>query len=232
MSADEAPADPPTATVTRRELAVARALDQARSRAENRVQLFLDAALRAHEHATRASSPSRRWSNGPGSRCGPSTSTSRASTSSCSRCSRSRSARPPRTSRRSIAEGDEPLDRLHRFAVEYYRMCRLTPKGQPPPGRAADGGVRAAAADVASRRKRRRRSRRSSSLLEDLLDDAAAAGEIRPGLDHRRIAGVVLQATMFNAFAAAISGSSSELDGDAESETLWDLLLRGIGTAD
>ena len=32
-------------TVTRRELAVERALDQARSRAENRVQLFLDAAL-------------------------------------------------------------------------------------------------------------------------------------------------------------------------------------------
>ena len=51
----------------------------------------------------------------------------------------------------------------------------------------------------------------------------------RPGLDHRRIAGVVLQATMFNAFSAAISGSSSLLDGDAEPEALWDLLLRGIG---
>ena len=33
MSTNEAPADPPAATVTRRELAVARALDQARSRA-------------------------------------------------------------------------------------------------------------------------------------------------------------------------------------------------------
>ena len=44
MSTNEAPADPPAATVTRRELAVARALDQARSRAENRVELFLDAA--------------------------------------------------------------------------------------------------------------------------------------------------------------------------------------------
>src|SRR4051794_8486327 len=44
MSAHEAPADAPTANATRRELAVARALDQARSRAENRVELFLDAA--------------------------------------------------------------------------------------------------------------------------------------------------------------------------------------------
>ena len=41
MSANEAPTEAPA---TRRELAVARALDSARSRAENRVELFLDAA--------------------------------------------------------------------------------------------------------------------------------------------------------------------------------------------
>ena len=67
-------------------------------------------------------------------------------------------------------------------------------------------------------------------LLEELLDDADTVGAIRPGLDHRRIAGVVLQATMFNAFAASISGSSARLHGDAEPEALWDLLLRGIAT--
>src|SRR5215471_14843441 len=43
MTADAAPAEVP-AGATRRELAVARALDQARSRAQNRVELFLDAA--------------------------------------------------------------------------------------------------------------------------------------------------------------------------------------------
>jgi hypothetical protein len=67
-------------------------------------------------------------------------------------------------------------------------------------------------------------------LLEDLLAAAEAAGEIRSGLDYRRISGVILQATMFNAFATSISGSSYEPDGDTEPETLWDLLLRGIGT--
>ena len=41
MSVNEVPAEAPA---TRRELAVARALDSARSRAENRVELFLDAA--------------------------------------------------------------------------------------------------------------------------------------------------------------------------------------------
>ena len=45
-------------------------------------------------------------------------------------------------------------------------------------------------------------------LLEELLDGAAAAGAIHGGLNHRRIAGVLLQAIMFNAFASTISGSS------------------------
>ena len=35
------------------------------------------------------------------------------------------------------------------------------------------------------------------SLLEQILADAAAAGAGRPNLDHRRIAGVLLQAIMF-----------------------------------
>ena len=68
--------------------------------------------------------------------------------------------------------------------------------------------------------------------LEELLGESAAAGGIRPGLDHRQIAGVVLQAIMFNAFASAISGApSATLDDDLPPETLlWDLLLHGIGT--
>jgi hypothetical protein len=63
-----------------------------------------------------------------------------------------------------------------------------------------------------------------------LLTEAQAAGDVRPGLDLRRITGVVLQATMFNSFAASISGVSAPPDGEVESDALWDLLLRGIGT--
>ena len=63
-------------------------------------------------------------------------------------------------------------------------------------------------------------------MLEELLAEAAAAGELRSGLDHARLAGVLLQATMFNTFATVISGSSSPRDDDAE--MLWDLLSRGM----
>ena len=50
------------------------------------------------------------------------------------------------------------------------------------------------------------------ALLESLLDDAAAAGRHPAGLNNRRIAGVLLQAIMFNAFASTISGSSVRSD--------------------
>ena len=68
------------------------------------------------------------------------------------------------------------------------------------------------------------------TLLEELLDEAAAAGVIRPGFNHRRIAGVVLQAIMFNAFAATISGSSLRDDDGTAADELWDLVLHGIAT--
>ena len=108
-----------------------------------------------------------------------------------------------------VAESDDPLDRLHRFAVEYYRMCRLKLKGQPPSGRRRPMVEFAQQLLTSHPEEAAHAFAPLVVLLEDLLDDAAAAGALRPGLDHGRIAGVVLQATMFNAFAAAISGSSS-----------------------
>ena len=65
------------------------------------------------------------------------------------------------------------------------------------------------------------------SLLEGILDDAAAAGAIRPGMNHRRVAGIILQAVMFNAFATTISGTPVRADGDADEE-LWGIILRGL----
>ena len=63
----------------------------------------------------------------------------------------------------------------------------------------------------------------------DLLDKAAEAGEIRAGLPHARVGGVMLQAIMFNAFATTIGGVPVQ-DGDADpADELWDLWLHGIG---
>ena len=66
------------------------------------------------------------------------------------------------------------------------------------------------------------------NAYEELLDQAAAAGDIRPGLDHRRITGVVLQAVMFNTFADTISASSVR-EPEPAAEGLWELLLDGLG---
>jgi AcrR family transcriptional regulator len=132
----------------------------------------------------------------------------------------------------AVAEEERSLDRLHRFTAEYFKMCRLTPERQASQG-PAPAMVEFAQQLMTSHPKEAAHAFAPLVVqLEELLAEAAAAGEIRPGLDHRRIAGVVLQATMFNAFAATISGSSSRLEGDAEPELLWDLLLRGIGFAE
>ena len=70
------------------------------------------------------------------------------------------------------------------------------------------------------------------ALFEEVLDDAAAAGVIRPDMPHSRLAGVVLQAIMFNAFATTIARSSTRDAGGDAPEELWDLLLHGIGGRD
>jgi hypothetical protein len=67
------------------------------------------------------------------------------------------------------------------------------------------------------------------SLLTELLDDAAEAGAIRPGLQHAHVAGVVLQAIMFNAFTTTISGLAGRQSGQAAAEELWDVVFHGIG---
>jgi AcrR family transcriptional regulator len=229
MTPEGAPAEVPGSTATRRELAVARGLDQARSRAEVRVELFLDAA--------------RELMNGGAAeftvqevveRSGQSLRTFYSYFAGKHELLLALFEESIRSAashlEEVIAESDDPRERLHRFIVEYFRMCRPTPKGQPPTGPAPalvefaqqlltshpDEAARAFAPIVV--------------LLETLLDEAGAAGGIRTGLDHRRIAGVILQATMFNAFASVISGASSRPDADAEPQVLWDLLLRGIGT--
>jgi AcrR family transcriptional regulator len=229
VTSDEAAADAPAVTVTRRELAVARALDQARSRAENRVQLFLDAALELMD-----SNSGEFTVQEVAERSGQSLRTFYQYFAGKHELLLALFEDSIRLAAEHlqdiIADEEDPLDRLHRFAVEYYRMCRPKPKDQPR--RPATAMVEFAQVLLTSHPKEAARAFAPLVvLLEDLLAAAAAAGEIRASLDYRRISGVVLQATMFNAFASAISGSSSQLDGDTdtEPEVLWDLLLRGIG---
>jgi AcrR family transcriptional regulator len=131
--------------------------------------------------------------------------------------------------REVIATEPTAYDRLRRFAIEYYYQCQPAPTA-----RATKKGFAPAFAGFAQQLLTEHPVEASkafvplTSMLEGLLDDAAAEGSIRPGLKHNRIAGVVLQATMFNAFAATISGVPVRPNEGDPAEELWELLVYGI----
>ena len=134
-----------------------------------------------------------------------------------------------------VTEIADPRERLHTFVVEHYVLCRPAPKGRktktggPTPAAMAEFGQQLLTEHP---KEASRAFQPVMSLLERLLDEAAAAGALRPGLDTRSVAGVVLQAVMFNAFAATISGTPMTSDGRAAADELWDLVTHGIGADD
>jgi AcrR family transcriptional regulator len=222
MSINEIPTDP-AAPTTRREVAVARALDSARSRAENRVELFLDAArelmttnatdFTVQEVVERSGQSLRTFYQYFAGKYELLLALFEESIEGAA-------ARLEEV----VATHDDPLDRLHTFCAEYYRMCRASAPGEPPSG-PAPALVEFAQQLLTSHPKEAAHA--FAPLVElfgRLLEEAEEAGALRPGLDRRRITGVVLQATMFNAFAATISASPVGT-GD---EVLWDLLVQGI----
>jgi AcrR family transcriptional regulator len=237
MTANRPAADPsPTEGATSwREHAVARSLDSARSRAEKRVQRFLDAALElldtdsgkeftVQEVVERSGQSLRSFYQYFAGKHELLLALFEESVRSTAE-----------HLRKLIADEDDPLERLHRFSVEYYRLCRPIPKGKPSKGRPTPAMGEFAQQLLTEHPKEAAQAYVPLvSLLEQVLDDAAAAGRIRSGIDHRQLVGVVLQAISFNAFAATISGSpvhpGDGSDGGGE-EQLWDLLLHGIGTS-
>ena len=219
-----------------RDQAVARSLDSARTRAEKRVQRFLDAALElmndsesgkeftVQEVVERSGQSLRSFYQYFGGK------------HELLLALFEESVRWTADHlQKQIADEDDAFERLHIFVVEYYRLCRpkvsktdkATRKKRPPttpvmvdfaqqlltghPTEAA----RAFAPLVA--------------LFGELLDGAATAGAIKPGLRHGPIAGVVLEAIMFNAFSSTIGGTPVEADSGDPAEQLWDLIVNGIG---
>jgi hypothetical protein len=65
------------------------------------------------------------------------------------------------------------------------------------------------------------------ALFERVIAEAAATGRVRGDF---AVTGVLLQATMFNAFATTISRSPAGT-GDDAAEQLWDLVLNGISAS-
>jgi AcrR family transcriptional regulator len=225
-----ADASPTQATVSWRELAVARVLDPARLRAETRVQRFLDAA----RELTNGASGNAFTVQEVVERSGQSLRSFYQYFDGKYELLLALFEDSVRSTAEQlqdmIAEEPDALERLHRFAVEYYRLCRPAPRR-----RSGKQGPSPALAEFAQQLMTEHPKEASRaflplvSLVGEILDDVAQAGLIRPGLRLRRVAGVMLQAIMYNAFAATISDASIDDDGD-DAEELWQILLHGIGT--
>ncbi|HJR26040.1 MAG TPA: TetR/AcrR family transcriptional regulator [Acidimicrobiales bacterium] len=213
---------------TWRELAVARSLDPARARAEQRVQRFLDAAL----ELMTASEDNEFTVQEVVERSGQSLRSFYQYFAGKYELLLALFEEQIRTAATFLAEKvDEerdPVARLHRFALEYYRMSHPNVKAKG--SKAGPTPLYHFAQQLLTDHPKEASVAFGPlvGLLEALLDDAAAAGGIRKGLDHHRVAGVLMQAISFHAFAATISGTSVRTDVDAAAQDLWDLLLNGL----
>jgi AcrR family transcriptional regulator len=215
---------------TRRDRAVARSVDPARVRAEKRLQRFLDAAL---ELIAEASGPEFTVQEVV-ERSGQSLRSFYQYFAGKHELVLALFEESVRSAADHlgtlVAAEPDPTARLHRFVVEYYPMCSPDPTSTST----AKSPPNPAIAEFAQRlltehpREAARAYQPLVTLLEGLLREAEAAGAARPGLAHRRLAGVVLQAIMFNSFAATISSSPPVDDGTA-AEELWELIRTGIG---
>lgn len=217
------------APATWRELAVARSLDSARTRAENRVQRFLDAALElmadgdsnaftVQEVVERSGQSLRSFYQYFGGKHELLLALFEESV----RSTADRLAD-------QVASATDPQERLRRFVVEYYKMCSPGPKGRKAKVATAPVMVEFAQQLLTAHPAEAAKAFAPLvALFEDILDEAAEAGVLRDGLERRSIAGTVLEVIMFNAFSATIGGAPSKASAADAAEELWDLIFRGV----
>jgi len=225
-------------TPTWRELAVARSLDSARTRAENRVQRFLDAAMElmaenagkdftVQEVVERSGQSLRSFYQYFGGK-------HELLLALFEELVRSSAEQLEAT----VAGIDDPLEKVHVFVVEHYHMARpsLRAKGSSAPKGPIKGApTTPVMVDFAQRlltehpAEAARAFAPTVALFNRILDDATEAGAIRPGLRTGFLTGTMLEAIMFNAFSTTIAGVSVR-KGEDPAEELWDLLFNGIGT--
>jgi AcrR family transcriptional regulator len=222
---------PEESTATWREQAVARSLDSARVRAETRVQRYLDAATELMNDSTsgrdftvqevveRSGQSLRSFYQYFGGKHELLLALFEEAVRSTSELLR-----------KKVAEEEEPLDRLHRFVVEYYRLCR-----PPRTGKTAKPPITPVMIDFAQQLLTAHPAEAAKAytplvqLLTEILEEAADAGAIRPGLRREPIAGILLEAIMFNLFSSTIGGVSSGRQSADPAEELWDFILNGVG---
>lgn len=213
-----------------REQAVARRLESARVRAEDHVQRFLDTALELMNE----SSPGVEFTvQELVERSGQSLRSFYQSFNSKQELLllllEESVASAAQSLKAQLDEEDNAIERVHRFVVEYYRLCRPGARGssgkhRPSPAMAefAQQLLTAHPLEAAEA------FSPLVELFEYVLEQAVAADQVRDDLKRRRAAGVILEAIMFNSFSTTIAGTSASDECDA-AEALWQLVFRGIG---
>ncbi len=231
MTEHEIAADPlEPDSLSWREQAVARSLDSARVRAETRVQRFLDAAIElfnsgsgkdftVQEVVDRSGQSLRSFYQYFGGKHELLLALFEESVRSTTEYLREK-----------IADEDDPLERLHCFVVEYYRLCRPTEEGEATVnGRAPFMAEFAQQLLTEHPKEAARVFAPLVTVFEEVLEGAESAGVVRTGPSHGPIVGVVLEAIMFNSFSSTIGGLSVRTQGEGSAEDLWDLIFYGIG---
>ncbi|HUC04310.1 MAG TPA: TetR/AcrR family transcriptional regulator, partial [Acidimicrobiales bacterium] len=193
------------APVRRRDLAVARSLDSARARSEGRVQRFLDAGF---ELLAMADSGKEFTVQEVVDRSGQSLRSFYQYFAGKHELLLALFDEAIRATAERLEEHTSkekvPLERMHRFVVEYYRMCLPAPKG-----RASKNNPTPVMAEFCHQLLTAHQAEASHAfvplvtLLENVLADAVRAGAVRRGLDRQEVAGRILSTIMFNAAYAA-----------------------------
>jgi AcrR family transcriptional regulator len=212
-----------------RDLAVARSLDPARARAEKRVQRFLDAALELMTE-----SPDKEFTvQEVVERSGQSLRSFYQYFAGKYELLLALFEEAVRKTaldlEAAVANETDPLERLHVFAIEYFKICHPSPRGAKTKKAAPALAEFGQELLTAHPREASHAFIPLMQLFSGLLEDASKAGKLRPGIDGGGIAGIVLQSIMFHTFAATISGTSMKADVDKAAEELWDLILHGFG---
>ena len=232
-AADDPNAQPASDTpVRRRDLAVARSLDSARVRSEGRVQRFLDAGF---ELLASAESGRDFTVQEVVDRSGQSLRSfyqyfagkHELLLALFDEAIRSTAERLED----QLAKEHTPLDRLHRFVIEYYRMCLPAPKG-----RASKNNPTPVLAEFCHQLLTAHQEEASRAfvplvaLLEKTLADAVEAGAVRPAYGGEDVAGGILSTIMFNAaYASTISGTEPS-DAAHAADEMWEFVARGIAS--
>jgi AcrR family transcriptional regulator len=230
MSTPDTPAAGDGAPLRRRDLAVARSLDSARARSEGRVQRFLDAGF---ELLSAAESGKEFTVQEVVDRSGQSLRSfyqyfagkHELLLALFDEAIRSTADRLEEL----VAKESTPLERLHCFVVEYYRMCLPAPKGRasknnPTPVMAEfSHELLTAHQDEAARA-----FVPLVTLLEKVVADAVDAGMVRAGLAYDDAAGFILSTIMFNAtYASTISGLKAHDPAEA-ADGMWQFISTGV----